>query len=184
MRTRHPEVNIQITTGIPEELIAKMERGEVDLIYILDEPLYSNSWDKLLEEREEMVMVASAELGREIGPGPHRLEQLLDRPFYLTERDANYRRLLDRRLAELGRCVTPALESSYASFLVEVLEQTEGLSYLPRFLVEDKVARGALALVDVEDLHSSMYAQIFRHKEKWSTREMMEFVRLCVQREG
>ena len=49
-RTLYPKVNLQITVGIPEELISKMERGEVDLIYILDEPLYSNSWNKLLEE--------------------------------------------------------------------------------------------------------------------------------------
>ena len=67
-RTNHPGVSIQITTGIPEELVAKMERGEVDIIYILDEPLYSNSWNKLLEEREEMVMVASVDLGRALGP--------------------------------------------------------------------------------------------------------------------
>ena len=181
-RTNHPGVSIQITTGIPEELVAKMERGEVDIIYILDEPLYSNSWNKLLEEREEMVMVASVDLGRALGPGPHRLEELLDKPFYLTERDANYRRLLDRRLAALGRSVTPALESSYASFLLRVLESTEGLSYLPWFLVEEKVRQGALTVVEVEDLQTAMYGQIFCHKEKWATREMQEFVRLCARR--
>ena len=178
-RTCHPRVSIQITTGIPEELITKMERGEVDLIYVLDEPLYNNSWNKLLEEQEEIVMVASAQLGQALGPGPHRLEELLDRPFYLTERDANYRRLLDRRLAALGRSVTPALESSYASFLLRVLEATEGLSYLPWFLVEEKVNQGTLSVVEVEGLHTTMYGQIFCHKEKWATREMQEFVRLC-----
>ena len=35
-RTKHPAVNLQITTGIPKELIRKMEQGEVDIIYILD----------------------------------------------------------------------------------------------------------------------------------------------------
>lgn len=181
-RTSHPGVNILITTGVPEDLITKMERGEVDIIYILDEPLYNNRWNKLLEEREEVVMVASAGLGRALGPGPHRLEELLGCPFYLTERDANYRRLLDRRLAALGRSVTPALESSYASFLLRVLEETEGLSYLPWFLVEEKVRQGALTVVEVEDLQSVMYGQIFCHKEKLATREMGEFVRLCAHR--
>ena len=183
-RTCHPGVSIQITTGIPEELITKMERGEVDLIYILDEPLYNNSWNKLLEEREEMVMVASAQLGRRLGAGPHRLEELLDKPFYLTERDANYRRLLDRRLAARGRSVVPALESSYASFLLRVLEETEGLSYLPWFLVEEKVRQGTLSVVEVEDLQAVMYGQIFWHKDKWATREMHEFVRLCSRGEA
>ncbi len=180
-RITHPKVHLQITTGIPEELIAKMERGKVDLIYILDEPLYSNSWNKLLERREKMVMVASPALGRELGGRSHRLEELLELPFYLTERDANYRRLLDRRLAAHGRSVTPALESSYASFLLQVLEQTEGLAYLPWFLVEERVRRGRLGVVEVEDLQEVMYGQIFSHKEKWTTREMEEFVRLCAR---
>ena len=178
-RARYPKVNLQITTGIPEELIAKMERGAVDLIYILDEPLYSNSWNKLLEQREKMVMVASPALGRALGPSRHTLEELLDCPFYLTERDANYRRLLDRRLAAHGRSVTPALESSYASFLLQVLEETEGLSYLPWFLVEERVSQGRLMVVEVEDLQEVMYVQVFSHKEKWTTREMEEFVHLC-----
>ena len=180
-RTQHPDVRIQITTGIPEELILKMERGEVDLIYLLDEPLYNNDWNKLLEEREDVVVVASPGLARDLGPGAHRLEELLDKPFYLTERDANYRRLLDRRLAASGRSVTPALESSYASFILRMLEETEGLSYLPWFLVAEKVRQGALAVVEVTDLQGAMYGQIFSHKEKWTTREMEAFVRLCAK---
>lgn len=180
-RVQHPGVRIQITTGIPEELIQKMERGEVDIIYLLDEPLYHNDWNKLLEEREEMVMVASPALGQILGGGEHRLEELLDMPFFLTERDANYRRLLDRRLAASGRSVVPALESSYASFILRVLEQAEGLSYLPRFLVEERVREGVLRVVNVTDLQGVMYGQIFSHKEKWTTPEMREFVRLCAR---
>ena len=159
-RVQHPQVSIQITTGVPEELIAKMERGELDIIYILEEPLYNNSWSKVLERQEEVVVVASAELGRALGPGPHRLVELLDKPFYLTERDANYRRLLDRRLAAFDRAITPALESSYASFLLRVLEETEGLSFLPRFLVEGPVRQGKLTVGEVSDIQAVMYVQI------------------------
>ena len=35
-RVEHPKVSLRVTTGSPEELIEKMERGEVDLICILD----------------------------------------------------------------------------------------------------------------------------------------------------
>ena len=183
-RVQHPQVSIQITTGVPEELIAKMERGELDIIYILEEPLYNNSWSKVLERQEEVVVVASAELGRALGPGPHRLVELLDKPFYLTERDANYRRLLDRRLAAFDRAITPALESSYASFLLRVLEETEGLSFLPRFLVKGPVRQGKLTVVEVSDLQAVMYEQIFYHREKWATREMEAFIRFCDSESG
>lgn len=179
-RIEHPQVCVQITTGTPEELIAQMERGELDIIYILEEPLYNNSWCKVLEQQEKMVLVASASLGKALSGSTHKLVDLLDKPFYLTERDANYRRLLDRRLAAVDRAITPVLESSYASFLVRVLEQTEGISYLPWFLVEEPVRLGKLTVVEVSDLNAVMYGQIFYHRDKWITREMEEFVRFCM----
>ena len=179
-RIDHPQVCVQITTGTPEELIAQMERGELDIIYILEEPLYNNSWCKVLEQQEKMVLVASASLGKALSGSTHKLVDLLDKPFYLTERDANYRRLLDRRLAAVDRAITPVLESSYASFLVRVLEQTEGISYLPWFLVEEPVRLGKLTVVEVSDLNAVMYGQIFYHRDKWITREMEEFVRFCM----
>ena len=58
-RRENPGVSLRVTTGSPEELIEKMERGDVDLICILDEPRYSNSWHKCNEVPEEVVFVAS-----------------------------------------------------------------------------------------------------------------------------
>lgn len=39
-RKFNPKVSIRITVGEPEDLIEHMERGELDMIYVLDEPLY------------------------------------------------------------------------------------------------------------------------------------------------
>ena len=44
---KHPQVVVHVTTGEPEALIRRMEQGELDLIYILDEPRYNNNWHKL-----------------------------------------------------------------------------------------------------------------------------------------
>ena len=85
-RTYHPRVEVTITTDFPEELIGKMELGELDIIYILDEPRYNNHWHKLMERREEIVFAASNELAQRLQEqGPLRVEDLLDQPFFLTE---------------------------------------------------------------------------------------------------
>ena len=90
----HPKVSLRVTTGSPEELIEKMERGEVDLICILDEPRYSNSWHKCNEVPEEVVFVASPDI--DLGhPGPYRWQSFWT-SLLLTERNANYRRTFDR----------------------------------------------------------------------------------------
>lgn len=176
---KHPHVVIRVTIGEPEHLIEQMERGELDMIYILDEPQYNNSWRKLMEQREKVVFVASASLGEELRDIPDlKVEQLLDMPFYLTERDANYRRVLDRFLASRETILTPFLECSDTSFIIKMLEINRGVSFLPWYAVEQSVRQGKLSLLNVTNLHVSLYRQIFSHKEKWHTREMNEFVRL------
>ena len=176
---RHPQVVVHVTTGEPETLIEQMERGELDLIYILDEPRYNNNWRKMMEQREDVVFVASPALGEELGRVPAlKLEQLMDKPFYLTEREENYRRVLDRFLASRGVVLTPFLECSDTSFIIKMLETSRGISLLPWYAVERSVQQGKLSLLDVTDFHIKLYRQLFSHKEKWCTREMDEFVHL------
>ena len=176
--TRHPKVVVRVTTGELEDLIEQMEYGELDMIYILDEPQYSNNWCKMMERREEIVLVASAALAAQLPEEPElELGQLLDRPFFLTEQDANYRRVLDRYLASRGTVLTPFLECSDTSFIIKMLETGSGISFLPWYAVEKSVERGSLTVLKVQDLYVSLYQQIFCHREKWRTREMEEFVR-------
>ena len=112
------------------------------------------------------------------------VEDLLDRPFYLTERDTNYRRVLDRFLAARNRSLTPFLECSDTSFLIRILENNRGVSLLPWYAVEQSVGQGKLSLIQVADFHVTLYRQIFSHKEKWCSREMDEFVRTVQELEA
>ena len=176
---QHPKATVHITTGEPEQLIQWMEQGLLDLVYLLDEPQYSNRWIKLLERREDVVFVASPTLGAELAARRElRVEDLLGLPFFLTEQDANYRRVLDRFLAARGVVLTPALETSDTSLLIRMLRVSRGVGFLPWYAVEREVRRGLLALLPVSDLHTVLYRQVFCHKEKWFTREMEEFLRL------
>ena len=179
-RQHHPKVSIHITVGEPEELIEQMERGELDMIYVLDEPLYSNNWHKLMEQREEIVFVASASLGEALGGRELTTEELVQYPLFLTEQD-NYRRVLNRRLAARRCILTPSLECSDTSFLIRMLEIDRGVSFLPWYAVESSVRQGKLVRLSVADCYISLYRQIFCHKEKWRTREMDEFVRFAEQ---
>ena len=177
-RKYNPKVTIRITVGEPEELIEQMERGELDMIYVLDEPLYSNNWHKLMEQREEIVFVASASLSGELTGRELTIEELLEQPFFLTEQD-NYRRVLNRRLAARSTILTPSLECGDTSLLIRMLEVDRGVSFLPWYAVESGVQQGRLIRLSVEDCYISLYRQIFCHKEKWRTREMDEFVRVA-----
>lgn len=174
----HPQVTIQVLTGSPEELLDMMDHNRVDIIYLLDRPLYHSNWVKVLEKEDEVVFTSSPG-----SPFAGRkglcLEDILNEPFVLTERDANYRKELDLNLASKGHRITPFLEISNTEFIIRLVKDGIGLSFLPYFSIRESAARGELAVLDLADLHISMWRQIIHHKDKWVTPEMTEFIRLA-----
>ncbi|HIZ78804.1 MAG TPA: LysR family transcriptional regulator, partial [Candidatus Lachnoclostridium stercorigallinarum] len=169
-RTNYPKVAIKVTTASPKELITMMEKNQLDLIYFLDRPRYSNNWNKELEVREPIVFVASSD-SPFAGRKGLELEEILDEPFFLTEKNENYRRELDQYLETKNRTLTPFLEITNTEFTIQMICRNRGISYLPYFAVHERVREGRLAVLDVADFQIAMYRQIFYHKNKWKTRE-------------
>lgn len=177
-RENHPKVPIQITIASPEELIGKMVCNRLDLIYILDTPRWNDEWCKVLEEKEPIVFVCSSNYKLANKKGIH-IEELLEEPFFLTEKDANYRQALDSHLTEKRLTLSPLIESSDTAFIIKILKENEGLSFLPYFAVEQEVKDGTLHILDVADVNITMNRQIFYHKYKVKTREMEKFIELA-----
>ena len=177
----HPHVNLQITIDSPERLIRMMEHNELDLIYILDMPRWDENWVKVMELAEPVVFVASA-ASRFAGKERLVLDDILQEPFFLTEKHANYRQALDQQLALRRQSISPVLEISDTAFIIRMLELNQGLSFLPYFAVEQDIYKHRIITLDVKDVHISMYRQIFYHKNKFCTREMEEFIRLADKR--
>ena len=179
-RENYPKVSMRITVDSPEKLIQMMEHNELDLIYILDTPRWDTNWIKVMEKAEPVIFVAAADnrLARE---RYLLLEHILKEPFYLTERNANYRQALDGQLALRRKALSPILEISDTAFIKKLLSQGDGISFLPRFAVEDDIARGRLTILNVKDIEITMYRQIFYHKNKFKTKEMDKFIEFALE---
>lgn len=177
-RREHPKVPIQITTAPPKELFRMLENNQLDIIYILDRARYSENWNKVLEKQEPIVFIVPANsqlaLKQEVA-----IEELLDTPFFLTEKNENYRRELDYFLESKGIALTPFIESSSVEFIIRMLKENNGISYLPKFSVQKSIEEGDLVILNVPELQKSLFNQIFYHKNKWCTPEMEEFIRLA-----
>ncbi len=166
-REEHPQVRIQITIGSPERLIQMMEHNELDVIYILDTPRWDKNWVKVMEKAERVIFVSAP------------VEEILNAPFYLTERNANYRQALEQELALHKQTLSPVLECSDTAFIKKMLKTGKGLSYLPLFVVEKDIEEGKIAKLDVKDIDITMYRQVFYHANKYMTKEMEKFVEYC-----
>ena len=177
----HPRVNLQITIDSPEKLIRMMDHNELDLIYILDTPRWDENWVKVMALAEPVDFVASA-ASKFAGKEKMVLDDILQEPFFLTEKHANYRQALDQQLALRRQFISPVLEISDTAFIIHMLELNQGLSFLPYFAVEQDIYKHRITTLDIKDIHISMYRQIFYHKNKFRTREMEEFIRLADKR--
>ncbi|MGN9172385.1 LysR family transcriptional regulator [Lachnospiraceae bacterium HCP1S3_A8] len=177
-RQHYPKVSLKLTTGTPKELIEHMEYNQLDLIYILDRPRYNNHWSKEMEKKEDIVFVTNPKLTI-TQKQDLMVEDLLYNPFFLTEKNENYRKELDQFLESKDIVLTPSLESSNTEFIIRMIIENGGISYLPYFAVEKSIKSGELAVLKVKDFQLSMYQQIFYHKSKWKTKEMEEFIRLA-----
>lgn len=174
-RSMYPKVSIQITLDSPENLIRMMEHNELDLVYILDTPRWDKNWIKVMEKAEPVIFVAS--IKNRLADKKHlKWNDIMQEPFFLTERNANYRQALDQSLALKHQTISPVLEISSTAFIIRMLEENEGLSFLPRFAVQEDIQNQRIVQLDVEDIDIVMYRQIFYHKNKFKTREMDKFI--------
>ena len=177
---RYPDVSISIVTDSPDILLEQMNRNAIDIVYFLDKRIYDPKWVKELEEPEEIVFVAHRDNPLN-GYNRLELDQLLTQPFILTEKDASYRLMLDQYLTSNNRAILPFLESSSTDFIIDMLHNNLGVSFLPYFTIRsDK----RLCALNVEAFQMRSWRQVVYHKDKWVSREMRAFLDLVKEMES
>lgn len=173
----YPKVEISLVIDSPRVLLEQMNKNILDTVYFMDKRMYDPKWIKVLEKPEDIIFVA---------PSSHpytkkddlTLSQVIEEPFILTERNASYRHILDQYLAAYDMKVNPYLESGSTDFIIRLLRSSEGITFLPKFVVDPEISSGSLAPVNVSDFHMRIWRQIVYHKDKWVTREMEAFFEL------
>ena len=175
---RWPKVKISIDLDSPDVLMDRLDKNSIDLVYLLDQKIYDIRWEKVMEEEEDIVFVCST-AHPFAKKASLKLSELLSEPFLLTEKNASYRFVLDRYLAALGCSIEPFLEIGNTEFIIRLLKENHGLSFLPRFAVENELTAGTLSILPVEHFHMKIFRQLFYHRDKWVTREMEAFISLA-----
>ena len=172
-----PETSISITTGTPQQLLEMLDHNQLDIVYILDYPVSSPNWVKVLEAETPIVFVASAQsyLAK---ANDISMKELAAQRLFLTERDTSYRQALDHIFLSKQLELRPFLETADISLITRLIQSNQGVSFLPRMAVEKHVRDGKLALLNVSDVKLDMYIQLLYHKNKWVNEEMQTAVRL------
>ena len=159
-----------------------MNHNEVDAILTLDNHIYNAEYRIVREERVHTYFVAGA--GTSLASASSlSVQELIRQPFILTEKGMSYRRLLEEKLAELSLEVQPVLEIGSTELICSLVEQGAGISFLPDYVIKDRVKAGTLVCLPVSGLEIQVWKQLLYHRNKWVSPQMETVLKYCVSRE-
>ena len=174
---RFPQVEVRMITGDAQDLFDLLRQNDADLLFFLDQKIYSPDWIKLLERPERVHFVASAQCplaGRKNIPIP----QLLAQPLFLTEQGVSYRYAMEQALAAQGFELHPVLEVGNTDVITRFLLDNEGISFLPEYVVREHLRNGRLVILDTQCPDIPMWSQLVYHRNKFVSPQMRVFLQL------
>ena len=181
-RSLYPDITLKIIAAGTEEMFRLMNHNEVDAILTLDNHIYNAEYRIVREERVHTYFVAGA--GTSLASASSlSVQELIRQPFILTEKGMSYRRLLEEKLAELSLEVQPVLEIGSTELICSLVEQGAGISFLPDYVIKDRVKAGTLVCLPVSGLEIQVWKQLLYHRNKWVSPQMETVLKYCVSRE-
>ena len=181
-RELYPNISLKIIAAGTEEMFRLMNHNEADAILTLDNHIYNTEYRILREEKVRTFFVAGAGT-RITSASSLSIEELLLQPSILTEKGMSYRRLLEEKLAELSLEVQPVLEIGSTELICSLVEQGAGISFLPEYVIKDRVKAGTLVCLPVSGLEIHVWKQLLYHRNKWVSPQMERVLKYCVSRE-
>lgn len=172
-----PKVQVTIRSGTTEELMEMAKSNEIDLICTLDQKVMGREWVRAAVTEEEIVFVMLADQNNSV-PGRIPIETLIQKPFLLTEKGAAYRYELERLLSGKNLEIEPVLEIGNTETIINLLKKGMGVSFLPKFTVQQELDRNVLTQIHTDLPGVTMYRQMLYHKNKWVTKQMGAFMEL------
>lgn len=173
--SRYPKISLNISTGDTGMLLEYLDHNVVDMICTMDDHVYDTNYIIANEEAIGVHFVASSQsilAKKDAVP----VEQLLDQPFLLTEKNMSYRRLMDEKLARLSLEIQPVLETGRADLICSLVEENAGMAFLPDYVTEESVRAGRLVRLNVPDFQITVWKQVLYRREKWVSLQMQAMI--------
>lgn len=173
-----PDINVNFMTAGTAEMMRLLNHNEADLIYTLDNHIYSTEYVIAHEEKVGVHFVVSKDhpLAKK---DQITLEELIKEDFLLTEKGMSYRRILDEKLSALSLEINPVLETGNADQLCWLVERGVGVSFLPDYTTADSVKEGKIVYLTIKELEIDIWKQLLYHKDKWLSPVMKTVIEYC-----
>lgn len=168
---KYPGIRLKVIAASTDDMFQMLDQNQVDLVYTLDREICDHRY-KIAFEAPVAIYFAAKKGYERKKKGNMVLEDLLEEPLILTEKDMSYRAVLDEVLARRGKESRPVMEVGDTHLICELLRQGIGISFLPEFVIEQDRAAGRLEIIEIEDFQLTICRQLIHHRNKWISPEL------------
>ena len=176
----HKGISLKVIEAGTTEMLRMVDHNEVDMLLTLDSHIYNTDY---IIAKEEKVGVHFVKAKKSTIPDSMRVEDFVNYPFVLAEKGMSYTRIFEEQLAKKSLEIKPVLETGNTDIICEIIKQGVGMGLLPDYVTEERVKKGELSYVEVEDIEIEVWKQLLYHKNKWVSKEMDIVLEYCKKRE-
>lgn len=173
---KYPKIKLVFkTTDLLSQTYDLLRQNELDFTFTLDHKAVPTEFECVADRKEDIVFVTNPE--NPLAKAKNvPLERILKEEFISSDRGLSYGSYMEEALVERGLVFSPSVEIGSTSAIINMIAQGNGVSYLPKFLVDDPVNEGDLAIIDTEDLGIQVWTQMLRLRNKWLNPIMKAFI--------
>lgn len=113
-----------------------------------------------------LCLVASPEIGR-CFPDFITPDRMLDIPLIINEQNCVFRQIFEQYLNEKSITLGHTIELWSIPTIKNLVKSDVGISFLPKFAVEEELKKGELVEIPTDISHTSISAVCAHHKNKW-----------------
>ncbi len=177
VRQNHQQADISVSSGTSEELVKKIQAGELDVAFV-SLPVEARNVDTEVLSRDQLVAIASPRhpLARQKVISAFALagERLI-----LGERGGNTRRMIDEFFAEAGLRPTVAMELSRQAAIKNMVAADMGVGIVPLSTARADVEKGRLVRWWIEGARINWEMGLARLSGGYLSPVCLKFVDLC-----
>ena len=171
-RENYPEAHIEIRFVNSRDVIAGLERCELDLGFIegnfvSDQLTYSRLCDD-----ELFVVTRDREFAAN---GPYAMDDLLDKKWILREPGSGTRNTLEHHLGESMKNLNAFLELNHSVSITRLLNRPDTLACMSPFTILPELEEELLFPVPICDMHFIRTFSCVTHAKRYETRLMKRF---------
>lgn len=172
---RFPKVKIDLTIEGTLKQLEMLKKGQLDVACLIDDPLPCMEWNSYYKKEVEIVVVAGRQnhLTQE---KDFQIEKLNQKKFILMEDATPYNEHFYHALASHAVEIQPFLTLQSARMARHIVEDSEYLSYLPLYVVQQSISTGEIVPLRLQDYAQVQDVQLVVHNKRILTPHIQGFL--------